>query len=303
MKRLLIWLAVPLGVLAVSSPALAALEVFACEPEWGALVNEIAGDRAKVFVATTAMQNPHLVQARPSLIAHARLADLIIYSGAELEVGYLPLVLQQSGNDKIQLGKVGNLDASKYVPLIEVPPVLDRSLGDLHPLGNPHIHYDPRNMILVGEELKKRLAAIDPSGTAEYDSRYANFRQRMSASIKRWEQEAAPLKGVPVIEHHKAVSYLFHWLGMPIYGSLEPKPGVEPTAAHLSELVENQKTRPARLIVPASYNDPAAAQWLSEQIKIPVTPVPLTIGGSPGAKDLFSLYDDAIKTLLAGLKS
>src|SRR5262249_44035518 len=152
-----------------------------------------------VFVATTGMQNPHLIQARPSLIARARLADLLICSGAELEVGYLPVVLQQSGNDKIQPGKPGNLDASRHVRLIEVPPVLDRSLGDLHPLGNPHIHYDPRNMILVGEELKKRLVAIDPSGAAEYESRYNDFRQRMSAAIKRWEQEAAPLRGVPVI--------------------------------------------------------------------------------------------------------
>ncbi len=303
MNRLLKWLLPLVGTLAFGAPAFGALSVFACEPEWGALVNEIAGDRASVFVATTAMQNPHLVQARPSLIAHARLADLIIYSGAELEVGYLPVILQQSGNDKIQVGKPGNLDASKYVPLIEVPAVLDRSLGDVHPQGNPHIHYDPRNMIRVGEELKKRLAVIDPAGAPEYEARYNAFRDRMSVAIKQWEQEAAPLKGVAVIENHKEVSYLFHWLGMPVVGALEPKPGVEPTAAHLVELVENQKVHPAKLIVPTSNRDPKPSEWLSEQIKIPVAPVPLTIGGSPGAKDLFSLYDDAIKTLLAGLNS
>jgi zinc/manganese transport system substrate-binding protein len=303
MKRLLKWLLPVLFAYAMASPAMAALSIFVCEPEWGALVNEIAGSRATVFSATTAMQNPHLVQARPSLVAHARMADLLVYSGAELEVGYLPVILQQSGNDKIQTGKTGNLDASKYVPLIEVPAVLDRSLGDVHPMGNPHIHYDPRNMILVGEELKSRLIQIDPSGAADYESRYKAFASRMTAAIKRWEQEAAPLKGVAVIENHKEVSYLFNWLGMPILGSLEPKPGVEPSATHLYELVQNQKVHPAKMIVPASNRDPKPSQWLSDQIKIPVVAVPLTVGGSPGAKDLFSLYDDAIKTLLAGLKS
>jgi len=303
MKRLFKWLLPVLLATTMVSPAMAALSIFVCEPEWGGLVNEIAGNRATVFSATTAMQNPHMVQARPSLVAHARVADLLVYSGAELEVGYLPVILQQSGNDKIQVGKPGNLDASKYVPLIEVPAILDRSLGDVHAMGNPHIHYDPRNMILVGDELKKRLIEIDPSGAAEYESRYKVFSGRMHAAIKRWEQEAAPLKGVAVIENHKEVSYLFNWLGMTVSGSLEPKPGVEPSAAHLYELVQNQKAHPAKMIVPASNRDPKPSQWLGDQIKIPVVPVPLTIGGSPGAKDLFSLYDDAIKSLLAGLKS
>jgi zinc/manganese transport system substrate-binding protein len=303
MNRLSRWLLSLLVIGAVSSPAGAAVSVFACEPEWGALVNEIAGSRASVYVATTAMQNPHVVQARPSFIARARTADLIIYSGAELEVGYLPLILQQSGNDKIQIGKPGNLDSSRYVPLIELPPVLDRSMGDVHPMGNPHIHYDPRNMILVAEELKRRLQRIDASGSAEYEARYQAFAERMRAAIKQWEQEAASLKGVAVIENHKEVSYLFNWLNMPIVGSLEPKPGVEPTSGHLLELVENQKSHPARMIVPTTNRDPKPAEWLSERIKVPVVSVPLTVGGSPRAKDLFSLYDDAIKLLLADLKS
>lgn len=303
MNKILRWLLSGCLLATMSSTASAALSVFVCEPEWGALVNEIAGKRASVFSATNAMQNPHMVQARPSLIAHARVADLIVYSGAELEVGYLPVILQQSGNPNILVGKPGNLDASKYVRLIEVPAILDRSQGDVHPLGNPHIHYDPRNMILVGEELKKRLIQIDPAGAADYEARYKAFDERMSAAIKQWEQEAAPLKGVAVIENHKEVSYLFNWLGMPVVGSLEPKPGVEPTSGHLLELVENQKEHPARMIVPTSNRDPKPSQWLSERIKIPVVTVPLTVGGSPEAKDLFSLYDDAIKLLLAGLKS
>jgi zinc/manganese transport system substrate-binding protein len=281
----------------------AALNVFACEPEWAALTEEIAGKRASVFSATNAMQNPHLVQARPSLIARARSADLMIYSGAELEIGYLPVILQQAGNDRILVGRPGNLDASKYVRLIEVPAVLDRSLGDVHPLGNPHIHYDPRNMLLVGAELVKRLSQIDPAGATEYQQRYQAFSERMNAAIKKWEQEAAPLRGVNVIENHKEVSYLFNWLGMPVVGSLEPKPGVEPTAQHLLELVDNQKVHPAKIIVPTSNRDPKPAQWLSERIKVPVVTVPLTVGASPEVKDLFSLYDTTIRALLNGVKS
>jgi len=257
------WLLLPLISSAIVSPASAALNVFACEPEWGALVNELAGSGANVFVATTAMQDPHRVQARPSFIARARIADLVICTGAELEIGYLPQIIQQAGNDKIGIGKPGNLEASKYVPLIEVPAVIDRSLGDVHPLGNPHIHYDPRNMVMVAAELTKRLSQIDPARAGQYEVRNKTFSERMSAAIKRWEQQAVPLKGVPVLEHHKDISYLFHWLGMPVVGTLEPKPGVEPTSAHLLELIENQKMQPAKMIVPASYKDPAPARWLS----------------------------------------
>jgi zinc/manganese transport system substrate-binding protein len=293
------WLLLSVGLCAIVSSASAAINVFACEPEWGALVNEIAGRRANVFVATTAMQDPHRVQARPSFIARARNADLLICTGAELEIGYLPLLMQQAGNDKIQVGKPGHLEASKFVALLEVPAVLDRSLGDVHPLGNPHIHFDPRNMLLVAAELTKRLSQIDRTGTAEYEARDNAFSDRMNAAIKQWEQEALPLKGVPVIEHHKDFSYLFHWLGMPVLGTLEPKPGVEPTSAHLLELVENQKMHRARIIVVATYKDPGPARWLSDQIKIPVVPLPFTVGESAGVKDLFSLYDGAIKALVA----
>jgi len=231
----------------VARPAASAINVFACEPEWGSLVEEIAGTRAKVFVASTGLQDPHRVQARPSLIAAARGADLLACSGAELEVGWLPPVIQQSGNDRIGVGKPGHLEFANHVNVIERPAVLDRSLGDLHPVGNPHIVYDPRNVLLAAEELEKRLETIDGAGAGEYKARLASFRQRWEAATKKWEQEAAPLKGVPVIEHHKEVSYLFHWLGMPVTGSLEPKPGVEPTSGHLKELLDQQASNPAKL--------------------------------------------------------
>jgi len=291
------------ALLACPAAASGALNIFACEPEWGALAREIGGDRVGVYVATTALQDPHKIQARPSLIAQARVADLVVCSGAELEVGWMPVVIGQSGNNKIGIGKPGNLEAANYVPLKEVPTLLDRSLGDVHPRGNPHIQWDPHNILLVAEELARRLGNIDPGGKNYYDARLTSFAQRWGQATQRWAQEAAPLKGVAVIEHHKELTYLFDWLGMPVVGALEPKPGVEPTSAHLSELVEQQKINPAQLIVITTQKSPEAASWLSGQIKVKHIALPATVGGTPGAKDLFSMYDEAINRLLAAEKS
>jgi zinc/manganese transport system substrate-binding protein len=290
------------ALLTWTGTALSADNIFACEPEWGALANEIGGNRVSVYTATTALQDPHKIQARPSLIARARSADLVICSGAELEVGWMPVVIGQSGHDRISVGKPGNLEAANYVPLKEVPRLLDRSMGDVHPRGNPHIQWGPQNIQLVAGELAKRLAYIDAAGKGSYESRLMSFTQRWAEATKRWEQEAASLKGVAVIEHHKELTYLFDWLGMPVVGALEPKPGVEPTASHLSELVEQQKTNPAKLIVITTEKNPDAAEWLSGQIKIPDIALPASVGGTPGAKDLFSMYDDAINRLLAAEK-
>jgi zinc/manganese transport system substrate-binding protein len=302
MRNWLRWF-ICLALWAAVAPASAAIEVFACEPEWGALTSELAGDRARVFIATTGLQDPHRVQAKPSLIAAARRADLVVCAGAELEVGWLPPVLAQSGNDKIQLGKPGHLEVADYVQVIERPAVLDRSLGDLHPVGNPHLVYDPQNILLAADELTKRLIEADPQGASAYQSRLHSFTERWQAAMRKWEREAAPLKGVPVIEHHKEITYLFHWLGMPVMGSLEPKPGVEPTSAHLEELLEQQRVHPAKLIVRATYKSPDASEWLAQRIHIPAVAVAATIGGTPQAKDLFSLYDDTISRLLAALES
>jgi len=290
------------ALLTWTGTALSAVNIFACEPEWGALANEIGGNRVSVYTATTALQDPHKIQARPSLISRARSADLVICSGAELEVGWMPVVIGQSGNDKISVGKPGNLEAANYVPLKEVPRLLDRSMGDVHPRGNPHIQWGPQNIQLVAAELMKRLASIDPAGKGYYESRLMSFTQRWAEATKRWEQQAQSVKGVAVIEHHKELTYLFDWLGMSVVGALEPKPGVEPTASHLSELVEQQKTNPAKLIVITTEKNPDAAEWLSGQIKIPEIALPASVGGTPGAKDLFSMYDDAINRLLAAEK-
>jgi zinc/manganese transport system substrate-binding protein len=292
-----------LSLLAVlSSSASAALNVFACEPEWGALAQELGADKVNVYNATTAQQDAHHIEARPSLIARARNADLMICSGSELEVGWVPLLLSQSGNSRIQPGSPGYIEASQYVVKLEIPKVIDRALGDIHPGGNPHVHLDPRNIARVAEVLAGRLADIDHANAGEYRKRADSFRQRWDSAMQKWVQQAAPLKGVPVVVYHKDFSYFINWAGMRDAGSLEPRPGIPPTPAHLAELVELMKRTPAKVVVYSPNNDPRAAQFLGERTGIPVVMVPFTVGGSEKAKDLFGLFDDTLARLLEAVK-
>ncbi|MEP6702326.1 MAG: zinc ABC transporter substrate-binding protein [Betaproteobacteria bacterium] len=280
----------------------AAINVLACEPEWAALAQELGGDNVKATSATTALQDPHRVEARPSLIARTRNADLLVCTGLELEVGWLPVLLQQSGNPKIAPGQPGNLEAGGLVERLEIPTRLDRSDGDIHPGGNPHIQYDPRNIARVADALAKRLAQIDPPNAAAYQSRHADFIARWNAAIEKWDRQAAPLKGVTAVEHHKNLDYLFNWLGIREVGTLEPKPGIEPSAAHLTELLSKLSRVPAKMVVRAAYQDGRASEWLAERAKIPAVNLPFTVGGNDKVKDLFGLFDDTIARLLAALK-
>ncbi|MEJ5211534.1 MAG: zinc ABC transporter substrate-binding protein [Burkholderiales bacterium] len=280
-------------------PAHAALNVFACEPEWAALARELGGDRVSTYEATTALQDPHRIQARPSLIARARTADLVVCTGADLEVGWLPMVLRQAANPNVQPGRPGYFEAASFVPLLEVPERLDRAEGDVHPRGNPHIQLDPRNLSRVAEALAARMGELDGANRAHYQARLADFRSRWQAAIARWEQQGAPLRGMPVAVHHKVFTYLFHWLGLKEVAVLEPKPGIEPSAAHLAAVLEDLKRQPARMVLRASYQDERASQWLAERAGIPAVALPATVGGTPEARDLMGLFDDILNRLLA----
>jgi zinc/manganese transport system substrate-binding protein len=282
--------------------ALAALNIFACEPEWGALAGDLGGEKVSVYIATTALQDPHRIEARPSLIARARDADLLFCTGAELEIGWVPLLLSQAGNGRIQPGTPGHLEAAQQVAKIEVPQRVDRSQGDVHPGGNPHIQTDARNIGRVAEVLAQRLAQLDPPNTAAYKARAQDFAARWRLAVERWERDGARLKDVPVVVYHRDFSYFIRWMGMREAGSLEPKPGIPPTPAHLAELVEHMKRAPAKAIIYSPYNDPRAARFLSERTGIPAVMLPFTVGGSEKAKDLFTLFDETIALLLAVTK-
>jgi zinc/manganese transport system substrate-binding protein len=276
----------------------AAIKVFACEPEWGALAEELGGKHVDVFVATTGLQDPHRTQARPSLLAQARQADMIICTGADLEIGWLPLLLRQVGNAKIRPGEPGYFMATDYVTVLEVPTQIDLNGGHVHAAGNPHIQTDPRNIGLVATALNVRLQEVDRQQAASYQQRYQDFYQRWQTAIQQWQQQAQSLRGLPIIVSHNNWVYLENWLGLKRITTLEPKPGIPPSSAYLAEVLAQVEKTPVTMILNAAYQDKRAAEWLSQRSKIPVVTLPFTVGGDKAASNLFTLFDDTLQRLL-----
>jgi zinc/manganese transport system substrate-binding protein len=280
-------------------PTAAALRVFSCEPEWASLVTELAGDHAAVFSATTGQQDQHSIQARPSLIAQMRRADLVVCTGAELEIGWLPVLMARGGNPGVQPGTDGYFEAANFVPMLEVPQRLDRAEGDVHPRGNPHIQLDPRNIARIAPVLSERLTRLDPANAGDYRRRLEDFTRRWQVALQRWKTEAQPLEGMPIVVHHRSWVYLNRWLGLKQIGTLEPKPGVPPTSGHLAGLLETLKVTPARAVIRAPYQDARPSEWLVKQIPgLEMIELPYTVGGNAEAGDLFGLFDASIALLL-----
>jgi zinc/manganese transport system substrate-binding protein len=289
-------------LLAAAAPAQAALKVLATTPDWASLATELGGDKVNVYTATSAFQDVHRVDAKPSLVARARSADLVVSTGADLEIGWMPVLLQDSGNTKIQPGSPGYFEAAPLVHLLEVPSAVDRSMGDIHPLGNPHVTLNPHNIAIIAAALSARLAQVDPPNAAFYQQRGADFQKRWTEATAKWEAAAAPLKGVGVVVIHRDQVYLCNWLGLKELAAIEPKPGVPPSAGYLAELVTKLAATPPKMILRNAYNDPKAAEWLAERIKVPVVLLPYSVGGTPEAKDLFGLFDDTVNRLVAAAK-
>lgn len=296
MNRLLVCLLLALAPLA----ARAELRIFACEPEWQALAEAIGGDRVEVSSGTTALQDPHYIQARPSLIARVRQADLVVCSGADLEIGWLPMLLAKANNPRVRPGGLGYLEASGLVRRLEVPASIDRSLGDMHPQGNPHVQLNPHNIARIAAALAERMAELDAANADAYRTGAVQFLERWNAAIAVWEARAAPLRGKRLVVHHKSWVYLEDWLGMQEVAQLEPVPGIPPTAAHLGNLLGQLGSdgHGADLIVRSPFQDDKPSRWLSERTGIPARMLPLTVGGSDGASDLFALFDDLLARLL-----
>lgn len=274
------------------------IEIFACEPEWAALAEEIGGDLVDATSATTALQDPHYIQARPSLIADVRNADLVVCSGAQLEIGWLPMLLRKANNRDAMPGNPGYFEASLYVQRLGATSGVDRSQGDIHPQGNPHVQTNPHNIVLVGRALSDRMAELDPENAAAYRSGYEEFKARFTTAIAEWEKRAAPLDGLRIITHHKSWIYLEDWLGLEEVANLEPVPGLPPTAGHLSTLVSRFGDGGADAIIRSPYQDDRASEWLMQRTGIPAIVLPLTVGGTEQATDLFTLYEDMIDRLL-----
>jgi len=275
----------------------AGLEVFACEPEWAALASELGGDQVQVSSAVTGLQDVHYIQARPSLISRVRKADLMICTGADLEAGWLPVLLRQGNNPRVLPGKSGFLEASSFVDMLEKPQVLDRAAGDIHPYGNPHVQMDPRNIALVAAGLNRRLQELDPGHASYFQQRHDDFQARWANSLATWERELAPFKGSQLVTHHRSWVYLFAWSGLVEAGSLEPKPGVPPSSSYLSELLTSLQGKNILAIVRSSYQSSRPSDWLSHRTDIPAIVLPHTVGSVEGADDLFGVFDQLVARL------
>jgi zinc/manganese transport system substrate-binding protein len=283
----------------MASPAMAGVSVFACEPEWAALAQEVGGDLVDATSATTAQQDPHRIQARPSLIARMRKANMVICTGAGLEAGWLPLLLRRANNPRVQHGQPGYLEATSVVPLQERPQRLDRAEGDIHAGGNPHIQTSPHNLTMVAKVIADRLAMIDPEHASDFQASLDDFLSRWQSAIERWGQAAKSLRGMKVVVQHNSWVYLNQWLGLEQVATIEPKPGVPPASGDMARLIMQLEQDPADVIIRAAYQDDAGAEWLSERTGIPIVVLPFTVGGSKNADDLFGLFEATLEQLQA----
>ncbi len=300
MKTIFLTLTLMLGYSSI--PAHAQINVFTCEPEWQSLSQEIGGDKVDTFSATTGLQDPHHIQARPSLISRVRKADIVVCTGADLEIGWLPLLTRRAGNPRIQKGQPGYFMAANYVRILGIPKMVDRSQGDVHAAGNPHIQTSPKNMLPVAVALTDRFSEIDAANAGYYQQRLANFTSRWKTALKKWKKLTRPLKHISIVVHHESWVYLEDFLKLKQLGTLEDKPGIPPTSGHLVSLLDLMKINPAKVIIYGAYQSEKPAQWLSEKTGIPAVKLPFTVGGTEEAKDLFSLFDDTFNRLLKAVK-
>jgi zinc/manganese transport system substrate-binding protein len=280
-------------LLLLISPTLgwAQLDVFACEPEWADLTQKLAGDKVNVFSATTAMQDPHHVEARPSLIAKMRRADLVVCTGADLEVGWLPLLIRRSGNPKVQPNQPGYFEAAMEVERLDIPVTLDRSAGDVHSAGNPHVHLDPERVQAIALALHNRLGEIDGVNKPYYQEKLKRFNQQWNQHKQRWDQQAAKLKDMKIVVQHQDWIYLNQWIGLEQIATIEPKPGVPPSAADQKRLLQTLQSHPPSAIILAAYQNDKAAKWLSDRLSVPIVRLPFTVGGDEQSGDLVALFD------------
>jgi zinc/manganese transport system substrate-binding protein len=284
-----------------SAPLAHALTVFACEPEWAALVRILAPD-AQVVSATHARQDPHHVEARPALIVQLRRADLAVCTGASLESGWLPLLQQRAGNPKVRDGEPGMFHAADEVELIDPQPGFAGPFaGDVHAEGNPHVHADPRRLLEVARGLARRLAEVDPARASDVGTRLARFETEWTARIEAWQRQATPLRGRVVAAQHGTFAYLWRWLGIVQAVDLEPRPGMAPTPGHLQRVLAQLRSAPPPMaIVAAQYQDPRPARWLAAQLgeRVPVLLLPATVPDDAAPDALGAWIEGLLRALL-----
>lgn len=279
----------------LTTPAMAKINVVATLPWIGSLASDIGKDRVNVTVLVKTNQDPHLIEARPSMILASRKADIVMYNGLDLEIGYLPVLIESSRNSKIQPGNAGNFDCSGYVAVIEKPSSVDRSMGDVHPLGNPHYHLSATNIGRVVEGMVQALATVDQANAGFYRANGAAFQQRLQEKQKEWNRIAP--RGKKFVAYHKFFEYLAKDFGLEVIGYIEEKPGIPPSAAHIERLVGVIRQAQPDGIITTGYYERRAPDYLSQKTGVRVIVVPNEVGSTPQAKDWFSLLDQVLMAL------
>jgi zinc/manganese transport system substrate-binding protein len=293
------WICFILSWLAVES-ARAELNVVASLPDFGAIAEEIGGKAVKVTTIARGSEDAHFVDARPSFVRVLNRADLLIEGGAELELGWLPTLVNSARNPKIQGAGPAHLVLAKHVKLLEVPggPV-DRSMGDVHAAGNPHYWLDPRNGKVLAERITKALVELDSKHAAMFLQNLAAFSAKLDAKWPEWQKKMEPLRGTKIITYHKSFEYLANAFGLEVFGQLEPKPGIEPSAAHVNQLVQNAKSAGVKFVVIEPFRPRRQAEQVAEAIGARMIVLPDKTGSTPEARDYISLFDAIVTKLTA----
>jgi zinc/manganese transport system substrate-binding protein len=279
-----------------AAPVLAKTTVVATLPWIGSVASDIGKDRIDVTTLVKPNQDPHSIEAKPSMILAARKADIIMYNGLDLEIGYLPVLIESSKNPKIQAGKPGNLDCSRYVTVIEKPTSVDRSMGDVHPLGNPHYVLSPSNVGKVAEGVVRALSQVDPVNGDFYRSNGDAFQTKLRGKIDHWTAIAP--RGRKYIAYHHFFEYLAREFGFQIVGYIEEKPGIPPSAAHIERVLDLLRQGKADAIISTGFYERRAPEYLSQKAGVRVLILPHDVGSTTQAKDWFGLMDsifDVIK--------
>jgi len=277
---------------------LAVLQIVSSIPTLGSLAKEVGGNRVNVESLGKGYQDPHFIEPKPNLMLVLNRADLLLYVGLELEIGWLPPLVLGSRNPRIQPGELGNLDCSRAIPVLDVPTTkVDRSMGDIHPQGNPHYWLPPGNAKIIAREIAQRLEELDPEGRGDYEKNLAAFNARVDAKARQWESATRKLRGARIATYHKSWSYVSQWLGLEEIGYVEPKPGIPPDPQHLARLIALMKEKQSKLLLMEDFYNRSVAALVAQKAGAKLLVLPTDVGATPEIKDWFTLADAVVRTL------
>ncbi len=303
MNRWLSILMIAIGLAGFARPAEAKLHVVTTIETFADLARRVGGGRVEVQALSRGYMDPHFVEPKPSLVILLNRADLLVHVGLELEIGWLPPLVLGARNDRILPGALGNLDASQAIPVLDVPMMkVDRSMGDIHPQGNPHYWLPPENAAVIANELAARLKQLDPSGAAEYDANLKHLTDELNTRRAKWETEAAVLRGMKVVTYHKSWSYVSKWLGLVEVGYVEPKPGIPAPPSHIAQLIGLMRRENVKLILMESFYPRNTVELVAQKSGGRAVVLPSDVGAAPDIKDYFELVDSVIAKLVAATK-